>query len=232
MTLRREAIGSRLPSHLLKRAVKKGQDSGLADDKVASRADNPARGERPAFTRFQSFGRKHRATIAESLLRHCRRRTLCREDRAARSPKLARVTISSWLCDNGVDHSGASLLFHYFLFIPRRKWRLSHSSGPNSVSSNPSSTSGRAHPMAAQSQVHRSRPMSAFGKESGSGRSAQGQGFPSNFSGGRSEKYRFFTSPEVAEQHSYHAVRSGRPMPIAVFAFCSLLAGPREQISS
>lgn len=30
-----------------------------------------------------------------------------------------------------------------------------------------------------------------------------------------------FTFLEVAEQHSYQAVRSEKPMPIAVFAFCS-----------
>lgn len=229
MTLRREAIGSRLPSHLLKRAVKKGQEFRLSRRQSRVTADHP---ERPAFTRFQSFGRKHRATIAESLLRHCRRRTLCREDRAARSPKLARGTISSRLCDNGVDHSGSLTTISLFPLhsteeveaepFKRAKLDLLESFVDQRV--------GRAHP--AQGQVRRFRPMSAFGKESGSGRSAQGHSFPSNFSGERSEKYRFFTSPEVAEQHSYHAVHSGRPMPIAVFAFCSPLAGPREQISS
>lgn len=38
----------------------------------------------------------------------------------------------------------------------------------------------------------------------------RGQGFPFNTSGGRSEKCRYFTFPEVAEQHSCQAVRSGR----------------------
>lgn len=40
-----------------------------------------------------------------------------------------------------------------------------------------------------------------------------------------------FTFPEVAEQHSYEAVRSGKPMPIAVFPFLFVLARSRQFLS-